>query len=350
MVTQAYGGDDLDDASDLIVATQMWPRLYLDTSDLLDIADGTVDARVVEDLFAVIATRRIVVLFTVEHLVDIAAKGLSEGAEQLGKVAERFPWRVVVTTDPSVIEPWQQVGVDIGLQFAPNIREFFTHPAALPVVGHFSDFQDRVHLAEEAIRPNRTTRARRLDSLSKRESELYWRTIITLVRGWLSTDIEQIMAFHVKSLDRPLEDRAYARVYDRVAMCAQFLQNTSSLLEEFDHGSEEILKQMIIAHDGERAPGLHLAMQFSMARRRDPGRTSQRSDTVDSMHAIHFPYVDVATCDRFSYSILKNLVKTTVGPRSPSLIRTGHLSEVVSELQKLALPSHTGAAMGKSGL
>jgi hypothetical protein len=314
---------------DAAVALSTWPRLYLDTADLLDIADGKSDAAVVEELRHTIAARRIIVVFTTEHLIDMAAKGLREAGRELGTLAERFPWRCVAAKEPTDIEPCEHAGSDITLQFAPNALELFTHPAASPVIGRFTALQDRAHAAGQAVQAIGGTKE---PPLPKEAAKLYVQCSVTLIRGWLGNGIEDILNFWIQRDSLDLSAGALQRVRTRLRT---FSAAWAELREQIDEdGRGALLQGMAASQDPARSPGTHLATCLAAARTRDGRRKPLRSDVVDSMHAFYFPYVDVATCDRFTHATLEKTLPTVGGSRLPRLIRTGSLPDVVAALRQ----------------
>ena len=315
------------------VATAEWPRLYLDTADLLDIADGRASSTTVQDLFCTIAEKRWLVLFTVEHLVDVAAMGSADGGAQLGGIAEQFPWRVIATKDPTDIEPWTESSTDIELAFAPNIRELYAHPATGPVVSRFTRLQDHARLAEEAARSVAAPGPR--EARSAREIELRAAAMDALVRDCIPENVEKLVGDLNRDLERPLGKRTLGRVSTRMREFALAWEQLDPLVQEDEVGRDAVWDWMIFSGDAQRAPGTNLAMRFFEERRKDSRRRPTRSDLIDGMHSFYFPYVDLATCDRYSHSILSRLISNTKGPRAPRLIRTGRLDEVVAALRDL---------------
>jgi hypothetical protein len=95
----------------------------------------------------------------------------------------------------------------------------------------------------------------------------------------------------------------------------------------------------------DRAPGLWLAGRLSEGRIRNRARAPLRSDMIDLAHAAHYPYVDVATCDRQAHAELARFIGDAAGSRVPNLLRNGQLPAVLEHVQSLPTGDAIHAAL-----
>jgi hypothetical protein len=131
---------------------------------------------------------------------------------------------------------------------------------------------------------------------------------------------------------------------DREAVMKQ-LEPWAALLRNFDaeyHLTDEMRGRMLsdLRDNFEKtsrlhSPGMFLARRLANCLNANVARRPLRSDSVDSMHASYFPYVDVATCDGQVFACLSPHVPTVRGPRNLRLFRNGQLRQVVSTLAEI---------------
>ncbi|MFN0246142.1 MAG: hypothetical protein ACKV2T_04490 [Kofleriaceae bacterium] len=83
------------------------------------------------------------------------------------------------------------------------------------------------------------------------------------------------------------------------------------------------------------APGIWLARGLSGDRARNVDGKSLESDSVDLEHCGHFPYVDIATCDKQAYASIATRLSDVKGSRTPLLFKNGQVAELLAHLQTL---------------
>jgi hypothetical protein len=107
----------------------------------------------------------------------------------------------------------------------------------------------------------------------------------------------------------------------------------------FDEAARMSVLRMMQDSFGEeayiRSPGMFLSARLAACRTRNDKRKPSRSDLVDGMHAMYFPYVDIATCDRQTFDCLEPHFSKITGPRKPRIIRNGRLKDVLGAVQEL---------------
>ncbi len=64
-------------------------------------------------------------------------------------------------------------------------------------------------------------------------------------------------------------------------------------------------------------------------------REPEDTDSVDLAHVMHFPYVDIATCDRQSYAAISAHVAQARGPRAVTLYRNNQLQAILEHIEEL---------------
>jgi uncharacterized protein (DUF2384 family) len=316
---------------------QTAPRLYLDTADLLDIADCRVDSAVVDALLGAIETKGLVTIFTLEHLLDMQRMSVDEPGKVLGDVARRFGRRAVVSTEPHEVEPWHEASADIVLELVRDPVGLFTHPAAASVVERFGDLTRRAHQGDRAIQDSGGSSS---IPISGDAEKLFAQCMITLVRGWMGSDIDGIVSFWAPKTAPTLTAGRIAAVRRRLEMFRAAFIEVEPLMDEQADARDHAMANMLAATDPARSPGLHLMTKLSAARTHDGHRAPKASDAVDGMHAVYFPYVDIATCDKFTHTHLERAMPTVAKARPVQLLRTKRLEQVLEAIGALRSGSH----------
>lgn len=88
----------------------------------------------------------------------------------------------------------------------------------------------------------------------------------------------------------------------------------------------------------EQAPGTWLAGQLAANRFRNVTRKPARQDPVDLGHVSHFPYMDIATCDRQVFDAIAPHITSARGARTVALFRNADLPALVEYVD--SLPHH----------
>jgi hypothetical protein len=130
---------------------QTWPRLYLDTGDMLDIADGRADSAVVSELVAATGDRGVVLVVGWFHFQDVLAAE-TDSLERLADALEQFRFLAVAMAGPEQVELADTDADDITLQLAGNIRELLRVSANAPAIEETSALLKRAHETQVAIR------------------------------------------------------------------------------------------------------------------------------------------------------------------------------------------------------
>jgi hypothetical protein len=187
--------------------------------------------------------------------------------------------------------------------------------------------QDTVHRG--VVNANVVQQARGDIPIPRHHRPIALRSTITQVRGWMGDDPAPVVLHHLDRDGGTPNPRRNGR-------------EISPLIDAHGFDRTEVARRMALsmAGDGYRvAPGAWLAGQLMAGLVRNVTRSQLRSDMVDCFHAMHLPYVDIASCDAQAYSILSRVVQQATGPRpaSVSLFRNKEDSGAVSTT--FALPA-----------
>jgi hypothetical protein len=316
-----------------VQACATWPRLYLDTGDLLRIADGAVDRDLVAELLARITDRRVILLVSVEHIQDALPRADCGAASRMADALELFPFRAVVLTEPHQIEPWQVVASDITIGIAGNIREILNSPAAVPVLRTLSTAQDHLHTASSS---SQTTR--RAAQLPPAVGKIVLQCLVALVGGRDGSEPDQVVAAFERELGALLDASVRTDVIAQLVPWAALLTQVAGIMDLTPERRLEILSRMRDTVDLDayiHSPGLYLAARLATCLSRNITRAVLKSDSVDGMHVMYFPYVDIATCDRQVYSCIVQHLPVANGSRAVRLFQNGRFREVIEAISEL---------------
>jgi hypothetical protein len=309
-----------------------WKRLYLDTGVLLAIADNRADENVVRALLRAAADTYTLLVVSKDHMQDVVPKSDEHSRTRFVAAVERFPFVAVVEQAPFEIEPWTDEEVDIGLLPVGNFGELLKHPKAGPHLEALSMIQDREHSVVSASQ----NQVRRRTHLSKQGKRLFLQSCITLLSGWMGTDVQEILAMWEADTGAHLADEERAMILGIIAPWADWLRDGACQYKITEDDRQRLLRDFRDNFDQTsrlRSPGMHLARKLAGRLILNVDRKPLRSDPVDGMHASHFPYVDVATCDSGTYECLASEIGSIRGPRTPHLFRNSELKALVEAVR-----------------
>jgi hypothetical protein len=308
----------------------LWPRLYLDAAEILRIADGNADPNAVQELSRAMWSRCVLLVISIEHLQDALPRAGADAPNRVAEALERFQLRSVVVRSPADIEPWQDSSADIEIAPAANVREVLTVGVKHQVLHDLSWLQDTLHAT--SVEFQKAQLAAQGTTLTSSEHKLAFQCLVTVVRGWLGTNVEEVIA-HWEAKDGVA---LLPRV--KVALRAQLqpfgdLMNVVGKDPRLDDDARMKILMMMRDSFGDdsyiHAPGMFLAARVATCRMRNQTRVPTLTDSVDAMHATYFPYVDIATCDRQTYACLAPHLSKITRPRSPMVFRNGRLEAVL---------------------
>lgn len=311
-----------------------WPRLYLDTGDLLAIADGKADADVVDRLIATCGERGVLLVVSRAHFQDVAAVDQAT-RDRVSDVLERFRWRTVVMQGPEDLEALATEAVDIGLALAPNIRDLNDHSVTAVSMQRQLAFQQEVF---EAFAASQQARVRAGRSPSQRAKTLGVMCLISLVHGSPQGDLATIFEIHKREHGFDVEAWEQEAILAEIEPMAKFLasvQDMPDLPEDWRLLALLHLKAGANTRFETLAPGQYLSTRLNGGFVQNVGRRPLKSDVVDIAHVSHLPYVDVATCDRAAFAMINQHLSRVSCPRQVKLFRNGSWSEVLEAVEGL---------------
>jgi hypothetical protein len=170
--------------------------------------------------------------------------------------------------------------------------------------------------------------------LSRAGAALFHQAFLTLFRG-SPRGVQEAVAT-LRRLSAKVSPEERSRIRDRLRAVARLFAEAISLAKARGLDMTDAVR-IPAAFDEDPAawPGHHLSARVARTRRRDMRRKPRRSDWTDIDHAMHFPYVDVATCDANAGDIAIRALREMRCPRTPALVRTKHLDEVVVAVRAL---------------
>ncbi|MCB9586382.1 MAG: hypothetical protein H6718_13345 [Polyangiaceae bacterium] len=316
---------------------EKWPRLFLDSAELIHISQSRVDSGLVRELLTTVRKRYVVLLISVEHMLEALPQGDTTAVPRLADTLEQFEIRALVTKAPHDIEPTLIPDTDIEIQFVSNIREVLMSPAAR---SHLDSLDAGFAQIHEAIVNARAKKHQApMSRVPARHAELYRDALEALARNGDPSDPSRIVAASADASGTALTPDEEQRLSAALAPVAEFVASVRPLLEDPD--LRRRLANKIPVNSpllGIFSPGTHLAFQLSLHRAADPKRRTTQSDIVDALHVMHFPYVDVATCDRNVLAGIQRALGDITGPRIPKVFRNGQLTQVVRAIHELPFP------------
>lgn len=310
-------------------------RLYLDTGDLLRIADGRVEPGIVEALRGAMEESGTRLVLTREHIQDALSNVDSHTFERFVRAVEGFLPVLMVLDGPWVVEPLVEGRGDIVCQPCSNFRELVSSGAMDTWLARGNALQDQTHSGTVAAQTVLRGTAPTQRVASKSAEQIFSQAFVTLCRGWLGEEVGPIIAFWEQELGLTLAPNDRPAVVARLEAAREVLAALRGTIEREGVDMTEVLRNLGAAGTDPRAyPGQFLALRLSAARLRDLKRTPLRSDLLDVEHAAHFPYVDTATCDGHTFHLVTRAISGCVGPRLPVITRTTDLASVVDFVRR----------------
>jgi hypothetical protein len=276
-----------------------------------------------------------------DHMQDVVPKSAEDSQARFVAAVEKFPFLAIVDTPPYEIEPWTKDAVDIGLRPIGNVGELLKHPKARPQLEELSIAQDREHAAIAASQDQLRVGTR----LSSRGKRLFLQCCITLLSGWMGTDVNEILAMWETESGTKLADEERTSILGTIGPWAAWLRDVERKHTLTEDDRQKLLLGFRDSFDDTsrvRSPGMYLARKLARCLHTNVGRKPLRSDSVDGMHASYFPYVDVATCDSGTFACLSGHIGTIKGSRSPRLYRNNDLKAVVDAIGTVGLAAPAG--------
>lgn len=310
-----------------------WPRLYLDTAELISISRGQLPASFISEFVDVVYKHSVVLVISHAHLRDALKPGDSDAPELLTTALEPFWIRGLVTSGPMQIEPWKSDHKDIVIESWANVRELLTTRQASTNLRQHDMVQSINYAADITYKAVQQAAAPDKKSYSNKQDAICTAAVWVTSLG-LQKDIESAVDWCAQSISYALTKSERELLLKRLKPAEAALEIISPLASMLSE--EELLNLWpILSDDGSRAPGFWLAMRLAADRAKNVQRSPSRSDSVDLDHCTHFPYVDIATCDKQTFFALQPYFGKFCGSRQPAIFRNGKLQDVLAHIQSL---------------
>jgi len=305
-------------------------RLYLDTGDLVRIADGRTDP---SELLRVMHETDTSLVISREHVQDATWKCDDATRDRFIAAVERFGVILMVQEGPFTIEP--AGGSDIVVVPCTNFGEVVRSPAAKPWMDTANAIADASFAASVDVQGHVAQAPAPLRR--KASFELLGQSVVTLIRRGESLETSDVLAaWEAEGLGAGAGPER-AAVEARATAFKALVDRLKPLAASGGMDGDDILRGYIdVMSKPEQFPGLHLQLIVGAAEMADFGHERQRSTSVDLEHVAHFPYVDVATVDRQTRHFLVEVAKAKpeeIAPRAPTVLLSGDLDKVARALR-----------------
>ncbi len=306
-------------------------RLYLDTGNLLRIADGKEPEETLDSLRAVMRASNTGLVIARAHVQDAVSTANAESAERFVRTIESFGPLFMIVDGPDVVEPLSSERADLVIAPCTNFRELVFSDRAGHWLAAANATQDEMHLGDQVAQVLRAALPQR--RLRGQVVELGMQTLITLIRGWLGDDPTVVLAFWEEKLEVSLSDDERAILHAHLLVAKLQLEPLLGTIERDNVDVTDVLRRVGTAGtDPVGYPGTWLMLRVAGLRQSDRYRRRLRSDWVDLDHVAHFPYMDFATCDRGTWAAVARLLPEVPGPRVPKIFRNGQLAALIQSI------------------
>jgi hypothetical protein len=312
-----------------------WPRLYLDTAELIAIGRSQLPPSLVDELLEVMYQHAVVLVVSHAHMCDALKPGNVDAPELLASTLERFWILGRVVADPLKIEPWTHGKEDIEILPWGNVREVVNSPLASTNLKEHSVVQTIVYSADlvsKAVQQSTAHPAK--DRLSSSHRAILVGALKRLIIG-LDQDVGSAVDWCAQALSLNLTPEERSRLSGELAPAETAISIVAPLLSEMPE-QDRFRMSEIMFPVADAAPGRWLSTMLAANRYRNIGRTPSRSDSIDLMHCTFVPYVDIFTCDRQAFAALTPHLGSVKGTRAPRVFRNGQLGDVIRYIKSLA--------------
>ena len=305
-------------------------RLFLDTGVLHRLADGKLSAPLVEELHEAIRFGGAQLVLTHELMHDALSAVDQPTRERFANAIRRFEPFLFVRSPPHAVEPLGGAVQDIPLVEITGLLEAigdwpppWFDPATLLTDKLFAGIKASVAVFREDPTASFPIKQKHFDHIQP---------ALMALMGSNAGDATAVPGPPPAGDD--LSERERQAVDARIKAAAAFLAETG-----FDETfADDFRRHQQLDFDPLSSPGRAILEALTAEGKRDLGREPKRSDIADTLHASHFPYVDIATCDAYVFSVLS---KAAFGPllrfpRTPKLVRNGDIQHLIAALRALA--------------
>jgi hypothetical protein len=305
-------------------------RLYLDTSDLLNFADGRISPQSLQEAMSATGTLLVV---SRAHVQDAIDPNAPEAQEPLCQLLESFGTILVVVKGPSDVEPLGPDRPDIVVEACTNIRELLFANSARTWLESERAWQSEMHKA--CVASDTILGTIDMEGSMRREANrLGWECAILMIRSGNYDEVPLLIDFMQQEMNFELTSYERDRI-ENAMRAAVVVIRQSGAADVDEETRERVLRTWAAAQkDGALYPGALLAQGVAWEIPRQRNRKRKRSDHVDIAHVSHIPYVDIATCDGEMIHLMRTYLAKVTGPRSPRILRSGSIPEVVKAVRR----------------
>lgn len=316
-------------------------RVYLDTADIILIADAKAPSPTVARLRSVLESAPAAIVWSVSHPWDYYPGADEATKERIIDAMNEFPLVVGSYVDPRQLEPRPRDGPtpDLDLRRIVDMRDLLNHPAATEALAAAAPVVQMVHEAEQASLE--AMRASRATPIAGKDKRVYVDALVSVVTSGdpraMSNLIDELIDLGEKQQEVEIDPAVRAAIHDQLVPVVEMMKQAKDMYPELD--TNALLQHMRNTIDPslhETSPGQYAQGLLRQAKRRNVGRNSKRSDPVDLEHVLYLPYVDVFTTDRENVSILQKELPKIRKVRASILVRAGRLEVVADEVERLA--------------
>lgn len=326
-------------------------RVYLDTGNILDRADGRIDPALLRRLDETVSRLDAHTVVSLAHFWDVnASESESDRARAIATISSLKNLRGVVVT-PSQIETPRLDAAMRGLRVEAeeiDIKVEPIHDLAAVLADRRPQFEILAKVgagmasAENIARPSGRPKPKNPATDALFERLVNGEKLSDLVKG-MGLGQEQLKAFEpfLPLLDATLPmgmprlragmmseggaPNTYARTMRRTGGSPASIQWSSV------RGGEDSLRDAARRY----APGAYLSARLSQDRASNFKRQSDQSDQADLAHIAYLPYMDFATVDRANHGLINQSLGELQPRPGVRLFRNSQLSDLVEALEAL---------------
>ena len=323
---------------------QHWPRLYLDSAELIEIGRQRLAESLINEFIAAIDKHAVVLVISHAHFRDMLKPDDRAARDLLASTLERFWIRALVHRGPWDIEPWTGGPTDIELLPWGNVRELLEAPEARANLAEHDVVQTIAHDADVSFRSAQRSMVPASQGRLSNNHDAIVSSVAAILGLGLQPDTAAAVDWCAQVLSCNLTETERQNLLRRAAPAEAAVSAMAPLLHVLT--SEERLNLWPhISANSTVAPGTWLSKALAGNRLRNIDRAPTRSDSIDLEHCAYFPYVDIATCDRQAYAAIENRLSEAKGPRTPTVFRNGQLEAVLAHVRTMPTKEQLLAAI-----
>jgi hypothetical protein len=293
-------------------------RLYLDTADLIGVADAKrVRRKIIDGLLAACQATATTLVVSLWHVADVRAAP-SDAARRVIEAVDRFPSRGLITLDSAgvMLLPLES--------FASVVDE---NPAAVQFTNNLATFITTLDQSFEV--PNSAIPERQLNlcgqltlAMAIQETD---EDALRVGRAFLHRNRREIPSERHETMLQSLVQSPIWNLRQQLRALGAWNQTTLA---------DAVYKRDVRPASGEHV-GEHLGILVDQRRRRLRDRSVQDGDLADRHHVEFAPYVDVFTGDKDVCAWLDEWRSKIPYERSVRAIKSNHLETVIDALNAL---------------